>query len=143
MTDQTAPLGTTANTGKETRSIGELVASISEKFGAIIRDEVAYFKAELNEKIQGARKAVILLAAAGILALYMLGVLLAAAVLGLAQVFSPWLAALIVGGALLLIIAGLALAGLRFLKQGKVPSGEEIKDHVKDDVEAVKKGFSS
>lgn len=144
MTEDQTREGRTAGTADgEGRTIGDLVAVISEKLGLIFRSEIAFFKTQVTEKVQGAAKGIILLVVGGILGLYALGVLIAAAILGLAEAFPAWLAALIIGGGLLLIVALLLLVGLRFLKQGQLPSGDEIKEHVKEDVGAVKKGFRS
>ncbi|RYY42202.1 MAG: phage holin family protein, partial [Actinomycetales bacterium] len=52
-----------------------------------------------------------LFGAAGVIALYGLGVLLSAAVLGLANVTDPWLAALIVAVALFVVAGVAALLG--------------------------------
>jgi hypothetical protein len=65
-------------------------------------------------------------------------VLLAAAVLGIATALPAWLAALIVGGALLIIMIALVLIGVMLLKRGAPPVPEETIASVKKDVNAIK-----
>jgi len=65
-------------------------------------------------------------------------VLLAAAVLGIATALPAWLAALIVGVALLIITTVLVLIGVRQLKAGVPPVPTETIDSVKHDVDAIK-----
>jgi hypothetical protein len=74
----------------------------------------------------------------GIIALYAVGCLIAAAVVGIATALSTWLAALIVGAALL-VVAGIgALLGRSQLKKATPPVPEETVHSVKADVEEIK-----
>ena len=104
--------GTTARPRSD-RTIAALLADLADQVSSLIRNEVALFKAELLEKLgligQGAAAIAtgVLIAFSGWLAL------LAAAVLGLAIVVAPWLAALIVG----LVMLGLGAALLYFGKR--------------------------
>jgi hypothetical protein len=75
---------------------------------------------------------------AALLAFFALATLIAAAVLGLATVFSPWLSALIVAGALLVIVAILVLVGVSSIKKGIPPVPEESVDSLKKAVNAIK-----
>ena len=82
-----------------------------------------------------------LLVAAGVLSLYALGKLFDAAALGLAEVVAPWLAFLIVGVVLLIIVGILAAIGAKALKAGTPPVPEKAIDNVNTDVEEIKKGL--
>jgi len=75
---------------------------------------------------------------AAVLAFFMLGVLLAAAVLGFATIMPGWAAALTVAGIILIVIIVLVLIGVNRLKHGVPPAPTETIESVKDDVRALK-----
>ncbi len=89
------------------RSVATLLAALAEETGALIRHELALFKVELNQKLGRLGVGGAALAIGGVLAFSGWLALLAAAILGLARVLAPWLAALIIGG--VLVLAGLAV----------------------------------
>jgi hypothetical protein len=94
---------------REDRSFAELLSELASETGLLLRQEVRLFKAELGEQLSRAGTGAGLIAAGAIIGLSGWLVLLAAAVLGLAHVVTPWLAALIVA------IVVLALAGFLVL----------------------------
>ncbi|WP_124055372.1 phage holin family protein [Arcanobacterium ihumii] len=122
-------------------TIGELVAKITAQFSALIRDEIKYAAAQAKTKATKLGTAGALFAVAGILALYMLGILLLAAGFGLANVVSTWLAFLIVAGGLLVIILILALVAMSKIKSSK-QNIVDPKAGINKDVDAVKKGMN-
>nr|WP_182353338.1 phage holin family protein [Flaviflexus huanghaiensis] len=127
---------------QNSRSIGELVAGISERFSRLIRDEIELAKVQATAKAQKIGVGAGLLAAAGVLALYAFGILLLAAVWGIANALPLWLSALIVGLVLLLICGVLALIGIKSIKK----SNEYVvdpKSGIKNDIEAAKKGLAT
>jgi membrane protein implicated in regulation of membrane protease activity len=73
----------------------------------------------------------------GVLALYAVGTLIVAVVLLLAEVVAAWLAALIVGVALLAIAGVLALLGGRQVRQAVPPVPESTAESVRADVRTV------
>ena len=75
-------------------SIGELVSTLSEKLSALIRDEIRLAKAEMAEKARNAGIGIGLFVGAGVFAFFGFAVLIATAVLGLAEAMPAWLAAL-------------------------------------------------
>ena len=79
-----------------------------------------------------------LLAGAIVVLLFMIGVLLTAAVLALSQVLPGWLAALIVAAFLLIVAGILALIGYRILKRGIPPVPTESIDSLKRDYRAIR-----
>ena len=83
------------------RPVAALLADLAGETSTLVRQEIALFKAELSEKLT--RTGV----GAGALA---------AAILGLSNVLSPWLSALIIGVIVIALSAGLALFGKSRLK---------------------------
>jgi hypothetical protein len=88
----------------------ELVRQLAEQTSRLVRDEFRLAQAEMAQKGARAGRGAGFLGGSGILALYGIGCLLAAAVAGLTTVLDTWLAALIVGAAVL-AAAGLAALG--------------------------------
>src|SRR5260370_15691700 len=82
---------------KADRSVATLLSDLAGETIQLIRTELALLKSELQEKFSRAGQGAAALAAGGLIAFSGWLVLLAAAVLGLATVLAPWLAALIVG----------------------------------------------
>jgi uncharacterized membrane protein YqjE len=118
--------------------VGELVKQLSEQMSTLVRRELQLAQLELQEKGKRAGIGAGLVGGAGAIALYGLGVLIAAAVLLLATAVEPWLAALIVG-VVLLAIAGLAgLMGKKQVEQAVPPAPEQAIHSTKRDVSEVK-----
>jgi hypothetical protein len=92
----------------EERSLGELFAELSRDTGALVRKEVELATTEMSAKLKVAGTQASVVAAGGALAHAGLLVLLAAIVIGLAQLgMEPWLAAAVV--ALVVIVVGYTL----------------------------------
>lgn len=119
-------------------SLAELVRKALDLVPRLIRDEVQLLKLELTGKLKSAGVGVGILVAAALFFLFTIGVLIAAAVLGLATALPAWLAALIVAASLLLLSALFALLGVRQLKKGGPPMPSDTIDSIKADVRAVK-----
>ncbi|WP_273652265.1 phage holin family protein [Cellulomonas fimi] len=136
MTTQPGPTG-------ETRSIGQLVSDLSEQTSRLVRAELDLAKAEIQAKAQQLGIGAGLLAAAGILALYVLAAAITTAILGLSTVMDAWLAALIVTVFLLIVTVILALVGIRLVKRGSPPTPERAIENVHEDLEAVKAGWNA
>jgi len=118
--------------------MGELVQDLSRQTSTLIRQEMRLAQAELSEKGRHAGKGASMFGGAGLVALYGVGALIAAAILGLATVMEPWIAAAAVGAALLLIAGIVALAGKKELDEAGPPKPEQTLDSVHRDVETVK-----
>jgi len=101
----------------EERSIGELFAELSRETGTLVRKELELATTEITGKARVAGVHVGTIAAGGALAHAALLVLLAAVVIGLAQLgIEPWLSALIVAigtGAVGYMLVQKGLANLR------------------------------
>ena len=129
------------NEKESPRSIGELVAAVTERFSRLIRDEIELAKVQAKAKASKVAGGVVFFAIAGVLALYALGILLLAAVYGLANAVPLWLAALIVGVVILLICGILALIGIKSLKASN-KHVVDPKSGLINDIEAAKKGLN-
>jgi membrane protein len=120
------------------KPIGELVQDLSRQTSTLIRQEMRLAQAELAVKGKHAGKGAGMFGGAGLVALYGVGALIAAGILGLATVIEPWIAAAAVGAALLLIGGILALTGKRELGEAGPPKPELAIESMQRDVETVK-----
>jgi membrane protein len=120
------------------KPLGELVQDLSRQTSALIRQEMRLAQVELAEKGRHASKGAGMFGGAGAVALYGVGALVAAAILGLATVLEPWIAAAAVGAALLLVAGLLALTGKKELDEAGPPKPEQALESVQRDVETVK-----
>jgi Putative Actinobacterial Holin-X, holin superfamily III len=123
---------------EDDRPLGELVQDLSRQTSTLIRQEMRLAQAELTEKGRHAGKGAGMFGGAGLVALYGVGALIAAAILGLATVIESWIAAAAIGIALLLIAGILALTGKKELDEAGPPKPEQALESVQQDVETVK-----
>lgn len=126
---------------KSGQSVGELVAKVTAQFSALVRDEITYNKLQATSKVKKLGLGGALLAVAGVLALYMLGLLLMAAAFAFANIVPVWAGFLIVAGILLLIILILAGIGAGRLKASQKHQVNPALGLQKD-VDAMKKGLN-
>lgn len=119
-------------------STGQLVARVSEDLRELVRDEVRLARAEMAGKAKRAGVGAGMLGGAGLLALYGVGVLLAAAVLGLAVALPAWLAGLVVGVVVLAVAGVLAIVGRNRITEATPPVPERTLTSVRMDVAAVR-----
>ncbi|SFQ31408.1 Putative Holin-X, holin superfamily III [Amycolatopsis arida] len=125
------------------RSVAELVSDLSEQMSRLVRDEMRLATAELQRKGKRAGLGAGLAGAAGVTAFLGGATLVACVVLALALVMPAWLAALIVGVALL-VVAGLMAAVARVqLKRATPPLPREAMDGVQRDVQVMKENVRS
>lgn len=120
------------------KPVSELVADLSEQTKRLVRDEMRLATAELRRKGKRMGVGAGMFGAAGVLALFGGATFVAAAVLALALVVEGWLAAVLVGAALLLVAGVTALIGRGRVRRATPPVPEEAIDGVKTDVETVK-----
>lgn len=123
---------------KQKRSLFQLIGDIPSLVTELVKGEIDQLKAEMIVKLKALGIGGGLLAGAGVILLFMVGVLLTAAVLGLATVMPGWLAALLVALLLLIIAAIVGLIGYRKLKGGIPPIPEQTITSVKKDINTVK-----
>ncbi|AEG43152.1 phage holin family protein [Isoptericola variabilis] len=120
-------------------SMGRLVEQLSEQATRLVRAEIALAKAEVAERAKRSAIGIGLAVVAAVIVLYAVGILLWAAVFGLAEAWPLWLSALVIGVVLMLAAGALAFVGLKVLQ--RAATKPETIDRVKDDVAAVKEGM--
>jgi uncharacterized membrane protein YqjE len=120
------------------QSTGELVSRLSQDLSQLVRDELRLAQAEMTGKAKKAGIGAGMFGAAGLLALYGVGVLIATAVIALGLAVDLWLAALIVGVVLLALAGVVALVGKRNVSEATPPVPTRTVENVKQDVDAVK-----
>lgn len=120
------------------RSLFQLIGDLPTLVTDLVKDEIAQLKSEMIAKLKALGIGGAIIAVAAVVLLYMLGVLLTAAILGLATVMPAWLAALIVAFVLLVVAAILALIGYRKMKAGIPPVPTNTIESLKKDVEMIK-----
>lgn len=120
------------------RSLAALIADVPRLLGELVRGEIESLKNEMVGKLKNAGIGIGLFAGAAFFALFALMVLIAAAVLGFAEVMPAWAAALVVAGILLVIVAILVLIGVSLVKKGTPPAPTETIESIKSDVRAIK-----
>jgi hypothetical protein len=104
------------------RPVTALLSDLASETGQLVQQELALFKAEMQEKLGRLGQGGGALAAGGLIAFSGWLALIAAAILGLSHVLAPWLAALIVGLVVIALGAGLLFFGKsRFDADALVP----------------------
>jgi uncharacterized membrane protein YqjE len=120
------------------RSVGDLVQRLSEQTATLVREEMRLVQVELQEKGKRAGVGAGMFGGAGLVALYGAGALVAAAILLIATALDPWIAAVIVGLALLAVGGLLALMGKKQVDRATPPKPERAIESIQKDVEQVK-----
>jgi hypothetical protein len=119
MSSPLSSINTNGNSS-QSASMTALIGRLLDDATALLRNEVQLAKAEALNTVNELKSRAVSMATGTVLVLVGALVLVAAAVLGLATVVAPWLAALIVG--VVLAIAGTALlsAARRRLESGNL-----------------------
>ena len=120
-------------------SLGELVSRLSQQTSQLVRDEVRLAQLELGQKAKKGGIGAGLIGAGGLVAVYGVGALVAAAIFALDLVLPGWAAALCVAGGLFLLAGIAALLGLRTAKKAGSPVPQKAVASVKADIAAVKR----
>ncbi len=124
----------------ESQTLGALVHQLSQQIPELVRSEIQLAQAELAQKGKRAGIGIGMFSVAGLLGFFALATLVTTAILGLATVLHPWLAALVVA---LVLLAGAAIAGLagkNKVAQATPPAPERALQGLKDDIATVKGG---
>lgn len=129
---------TTPDEGRSRRGLFALIADVPRLIVELLQAEIDALKAEFASKLKSAGIGAGLLVGAGVFAFFAALVLTAAGVLALALVVPAWAAALIVGGALLVLAALIGLIGYQQLKRGVPPTPTHTIDSVKEDVRVIR-----
>jgi uncharacterized membrane protein YqjE len=120
------------------RSAAELVKQLSEQVSVLVRDELKLAQLEMARKGKRAGIGIGMLGGSGLVALFGLGCLIACVIIAVSGVLAAWLAALIVGVALLAVAGVAALMGKGRLQKATPPVPEETVTSVKADVGEIK-----
>ncbi|MBV8940161.1 MAG: phage holin family protein [Solirubrobacterales bacterium] len=120
------------------RSVPELVREITAQSSALAHKELELAEAELAVKAKRAGRGAGMFGGAGVLSVFGLGALTAAAILGLALVVAAWAAALIVGGVYLAMAGVAALLGRAQVRRATPLAPADAAASVRDDLEWIK-----
>jgi len=126
---------------RTTTSTADLVNQATTQVTKLVRDEIALAKIEMSLKAKRMGVGAGLFGTAGLLLAYALGIFLALAVAALALVWSVWLSLLVVGAAVVVIAAVLALIGKVQIKAGSPPVPREAVGGISTDLDTVKSAF--
>ena len=128
---------TEPSSGQE-HSTGELVTMLSEQVSTLIRDELKLARLEMTSKGKQAAVGTGMFGASGVMAVYGIGCLLACAIIAISGAVAAWLAALIIGAALLVAAGCAAVLGRGRLHRAAPPVPSEAVASVRADVEEIK-----
>src|SRR5689334_8051614 len=119
-------------------SVADLVRRASDDLSRLVRDELQLAKLELAHKGKEAGVGAGLLGGGAGFAFFGVASLVTTAILGLATVLAPWLAALIVAVVLFAIAGVLAMVGRSRLRRSVPPVPEEALASAKADIDKIK-----
>jgi uncharacterized membrane protein YqjE len=125
-------------TAAQERSTGELVKLLTEQVSALVRDELKLAQLEMTRKGKEAGSGIGMMGGGGLIALYGVACLIACVIIALSHVIAAWLAALIIGVALLVIAAVVAAAGRSRMRRASPAVPTEAVDSIKTDVEEIR-----
>ena len=118
--------------------VGELLKRATEQTSRLAREELHLAQLELQEKAKHAGLGIGMFGAAGVVALFGVGALVATAILALSTALAPWLASLLVASVLLLAAGAIALAGKNQVAEAAPPVPEHAIDSVHEDIDEIK-----
>lgn len=113
----------------------ELLARLPGQIVALAKAEYENAKREIATKAKRAGIGLLSIVIALFFLFFAIAAFVAAAIAGIAVVWPVWLAALVVGGGLILLAAAAIFGGIAFIKRG-VPVPEETIDRIEDDLNA-------
>jgi hypothetical protein len=119
-------------------SFSAIFRDLRTQLTRLVRDELALLKAELFQKLARMGVGIGMFVVAALLGFFALAVLITTAVLAVALVLPAWLAALIIGVALIVLAGVLVLVGVRSLKRAMPPIPGETIESVREDFRALK-----
>lgn len=123
---------------EESRSLFSLLRELPATLLELVRIEFEELKREMGRKLKKLGLGALLISIAATLGLFLMGTLIAAAILGLALIMPAWLAALVVSGGLLILMIILLAAGVSTFKKGNPPLPTETFDAIIEDARALK-----
>jgi MFS family permease len=130
-------MASSTSSGQEP-TLGALVHDMTQQISTLVRDELRLAQAEMAEKGKRAGIGIGMFGAAGVMALFGGGALVATAILALALVLPAWLAALIVAVLLFAVAGVLALVGKGSVSKATPAKPERAIEGLKEDIATVK-----
>lgn len=121
----------------EERSVAQLMNDVTEQAGRLIKTEARLAAREMAVKAKRGARGIGAFSVAGVVAGYAGMALLACVILALATVMSGWLAALLVGGGLLVVAGIAALVGRVQLRKALPAAPEDTIARVREDIAVV------
>jgi uncharacterized membrane protein YqjE len=122
----------------EDPTLGALVHDMTQQLSTLVRDEMRLAQAEMTQKGKAAGLGIGLFGAAGVVALFGVGTLIATVILALALAIPAWLAALIVTVVLFVVAGILALQGKNNVSKATPVPPEQAIEGIKEDIATVK-----
>jgi uncharacterized membrane protein YqjE len=114
--------------GSAEKSLGDIVADVSEKASLLVREEVELAKTEVQRKVSSLAKGAVVAAAAGVFVIFAVVMFLHALAWFFNDLFDVtnalWLGFLIVFAILIVLGAVAGLLAVRFFKKGSPPTPE-------------------
>ena len=129
---------TTPPTGRPDPTLGALVHDLSQQLPELIRSELRLAQAEMTEKGKRAGIGIGMFSAAGLLAFFGLGCLIATAIIAVAHVVAWWLSALIVAVLLFAAAGAVAMMGKNQVDAATPAKPERALEGVQEDIATVK-----
>jgi membrane protein len=125
------------------RGIGELLGDFANETSDLLGKEIELARTEIGIQVKQAGAGAGMFGAAAVFGLLGLGALTACAIAALALVMDTWLAALIVGAALLVVAGIFFLVGKSRMKQVAPPVPERAIHEMKRDIATVQEGVQA
>jgi uncharacterized membrane protein YqjE len=132
-----------SNDDPKNKSLAELLSDLSHELSALVHQEVELAKAEIASKGKQLWVGAGLLGGAAVVAFLGLGAVVAAVIAALSEAVPLWLAALIVGVALLAVAGLLGVLGKADVQRASPPVPEEAVESTKEDVAWLKRQVKS
>lgn len=142
MAGSTAAGTTTPSWDGEGQGVGSLLRQLGHEVPELMIKELALARAEFTESLRETKAGMVSMVGGGAVLLSGLVVLLMAGVYALSLVMAPWLAALIVGAAVVLVGLSMVMAGKKRLDPAGMRPDRAMQQMHKDRM-AVKAGMHS
>lgn len=137
--DSAYSTGSTPHADSSDASIGTLLRDLAHEVPSLLTKEVALAKSEMRENLQATKEGVAAVSTGGAVTLAGLVVVLMAVVYGLSNVMDLWLAALLVGGAAMLIGFSMITAGKKKFESQSLRPDRTV-DSLRKDKNAIRGG---
>jgi hypothetical protein len=123
---------------EQDRSVGQIVGDLTSQVAHLARVEAQLAAREIGDKAKRGAFGAGSFAVAGVIAIYGGAALALAAGIALAMVWPAWLAAVVMGVALLAVAGIFALVGRAKLRAALPPVPDETMEHAREDARALR-----